>query len=53
MNTRILCCMFLVAAVSRAGAAESLSQLADQVRATEIAFAQTLADHLRSRHTYM
>jgi ketosteroid isomerase-like protein len=45
MKFRLVATLFVLAGVAPAGfAAESLAELAGQVRATEIAFARTLAD---------
>ena len=44
MKLPVLCAMLLGAAIAPLHAAESLAELTEQVRATEIAFAKTLAD---------
>jgi ketosteroid isomerase-like protein len=44
MKIKVICALLLGVCASGAQAAESLSELAAQVRATEIAFAKTLAD---------
>ena len=44
MKFRVICALLLGAIAGVSPAAESLSELAAQVRATEIAFAKTLAD---------
>jgi ketosteroid isomerase-like protein len=44
MKLQVICVLLLGAAVAPLHAAESMADLASQVRATEIAFAKTLAD---------
>ena len=44
MKLQLLCAMLLGAAIAPLHAAESLAELTEQVRATETAFAKTLAD---------
>jgi len=44
MKPAFIACLFLCIASGPAAAAEDLAKLADEVRATEIAFAKTLAD---------
>lgn len=44
MKSKLFACLCLCVASGMAGAADNLAKLADQVRATEIAFAKTLAD---------
>ena len=44
MKSRLVACLLLCVASLTAGAADPLAKLADEVRATEIAFAKTLAD---------
>jgi len=44
MNSKVTACLLLCMVSSWATAADDLAKLAEQVRATEIAFARTLAD---------
>jgi ketosteroid isomerase-like protein len=52
-GARVFCALWLMALAVNAPAAESLAELTEQVRATEIAFAKTLADRDLQKFTSM